>query len=62
MGDKQTLVHGTSDLGYGYLGDGATARPIAASSCWSTVATCPAGLPGTPAFAKAAAPHGETVT
>ena len=60
MGDKQTLVHGTSDLGYGYW----VMAPLETDRGFIVLVNrgyIPAGLPGTPGFAKAAAPHGETI-
>lgn len=59
MGDKQTLVHGTSDFGYGYW----LMAPFQTDRGFIVLVNrgyIPAGLPGTPGFAKAEPPHGET--
>lgn len=55
---KQTLVHGTSDLGYGYwvMAPFETDRGFVVLVNRGYIA---AGLPGTPAFAQTAAPRGE---
>src|SRR5579875_2658677 len=58
LSGDQTLVHGASELGYGYW----VMAPLATDRGFIVLVNrgyVPAGLPGTPAFAKAAPPAGD---
>jgi surfeit locus 1 family protein len=59
LDDKQTLVHGASDLGYGYW----VMAPFRTDRGFVVLVNrgyIPAGLPGSPGFAKTLPPSGET--
>jgi surfeit locus 1 family protein len=60
LADRQTLVHGTSPLGYGYW----VIVPFQTDSGFIVLVNrgyIPPNLVGTPAYAKARAPGGDTV-